>query len=197
MAAVIGIGVIGIGIYQSSASAANPELSGKEIQDIVKKQYPGTIIATELEKDTNNAFYKVETESNGNKYHITLDGNTGEVINLEAIGTIDIAQKDTDEKSQADEQSEQSAEEDNKGPEQNQKETSSNNAMISENKAKEIALGQFDGTVAEIELDEDDGKYVYEVEVENQNGEATIEIDAYTGKVVLLDIESEVDDDDD
>jgi len=204
LAAVTLLAVLGFGIYQSGASASDPELSQKEIQELVQKQYPGTIVEIELEKDANSASYHVKTESNGNKYHITLDGNSGEVVNIETIGKIDTAQKDasndgssqTDDKetSQKDKQSEAKKEANNNNDsKQNQEQSSTNNAMISKERAKEIALDQFSGTVKEIELDEDDGKHVYEIEIENNNGEATMEIDAYTGEVVY--IQSEMEDD--
>src|SRR5699024_308535 len=53
----------------------------------------------------------------------------------------------------------------------------------------DIAQKQFSGTVAEIDLDEDDGRLIYEVEIERGNQEAEIEIDAITGKVLDVDID--------
>ncbi|WP_158595146.1 PepSY domain-containing protein [Oceanobacillus piezotolerans] len=72
-----------------------------------------------------------------------------------------------------------------------------NNAAIGESKAKSIALEQYDGTVKEIDLDEDDGRLIYEIEMQGKNGEAEIEIDAYTGAVIIIDVETYDEDDDD
>lgn len=67
--------------------------------------------------------------------------------------------------------------------------------VISAEQAKKIALQNFNGTIKELELDEDDGRLVYEIELINGNREADIEIDAYTGKVLMLEIKTEDDDD--
>lgn len=68
-------------------------------------------------------------------------------------------------------------------------------SIISEKQAIEIALKQFSGKVEDIELDKDDGRLIYEIEMESSKGEAEIEIDAYTGEVIMVDIELEEDDD--
>ena len=61
--------------------------------------------------------------------------------------------------------------------------------MLSQDAAKEIALKEFAGTVVDLELDEDDGRKIYEIEIENGEDEATVEIDAYTGEILVLDID--------
>ncbi|MEC5424680.1 PepSY domain-containing protein [Virgibacillus sp. C22-A2] len=55
--------------------------------------------------------------------------------------------------------------------------------------AEEIALNSFSGTITEVELDEDDGRLIYEIEIENGNEEAEIDIDAYTGEILVLSID--------
>ncbi|SDR05862.1 PepSY domain-containing protein [Virgibacillus salinus] len=67
--------------------------------------------------------------------------------------------------------------------------------VIDIDKAKEIALSAFSGTIVSIELDEDDGRLLYEMEMDTNKREAEIEIDAYTGEVLVLDIESKDSDD--
>ncbi|KAB8130115.1 hypothetical protein F9U64_14485 [Gracilibacillus oryzae] len=54
---------------------------------------------------------------------------------------------------------------------------------ISSEKAKSIALAQYNGTITELELDEDDGQMVYEIEIHTATNEIDIEINAYTGAV--------------
>lgn len=57
--------------------------------------------------------------------------------------------------------------------------------FIGEAKAKEIALGLTKGgSIVEFELDEDDGRLVYEIEIKANGYEYEIELDAYTGKVL-------------
>lgn len=66
-------------------------------------------------------------------------------------------------------------------------------STISKNKAIDIAQKQFSGTIDSIELDRDDGRLIYEIEMESSRGEAEIEIDAYTGEVLVVDIDLEDD----
>ena len=56
--------------------------------------------------------------------------------------------------------------------------------MISQADATTIAEKEVNGKVVEIERDEDDGFYKYEVELRTDRGEVEVEIDAVTGKVL-------------
>ncbi|SES96754.1 Peptidase propeptide and YPEB domain-containing protein [Oceanobacillus limi] len=69
-----------------------------------------------------------------------------------------------------------------------------NKAKIDIETAKSIALGEFPGTVTEVELDEDDGRLLYEIEIETLTGEADFEIDAYTGEILVISIDHDDDD---
>ena len=52
----------------------------------------------------------------------------------------------------------------------------------------QIALGRFPGKVVEAELDEDDGRVVYEIKILQRNGRVLeVEIDARTGRIVDVD----------
>ncbi len=67
------------------------------------------------------------------------------------------------------------------------------NIRITAEESKNIALEKIPGTVEEVELDEEDGFFVYEVEVETKDGkEYEFMIDAQTGEI--LDFESDGDD---
>lgn len=62
--------------------------------------------------------------------------------------------------------------------------------------AIKTATTQFPGKVLEAELESEDGKAVYEVEIVNASGETReFEIDAQTGKVLDAEHEQEKDDD--
>src|SRR5690625_2878141 len=106
-------------------------------------------------------------------------------------------EKEKQEKAKADEQAQQktqvkknesSSEEGNK---QKEEETKSTNTVIDVNKAIDIALAKFPGTVDEVELDEEDGRLVYEIEIEGNGEEAEFEIDAYTGEIIVIEIEED------
>lgn len=73
--------------------------------------------------------------------------------------------------------------------------------IISVEKAKEIALNvSHGGKITKIDLDQDDGRKEYEVEIINQDTEYDVDIDALTGKVVNVDRDvrdkDDLDDDD-
>ncbi len=48
-----------------------------------------------------------------------------------------------------------------------------------------------------MELDEDDGQLRYEIEMKSKKQEATIEIDAYTGDIAVMEIDEDDDEDND
>ncbi|WP_421980120.1 PepSY domain-containing protein [Roseibium sp.] len=69
---------------------------------------------------------------------------------------------------------------------------------VDEAKAVEIALGEVAGTVQETELEQEDGKQVYEIEILTADGqEMEVEIDAQTGAVLEVEADGDDDDDDD
>ncbi|NLW22952.1 MAG: PepSY domain-containing protein [Tissierellia bacterium] len=61
--------------------------------------------------------------------------------------------------------------------------------IISADEAKSIALNIANGKIKEFDLDEDDGRLKYEIEIKAKDGEHEIEIDAYTGKVLKHEID--------
>lgn len=172
-------GLLGTGVYHSTVSAAEPTLSNTEIEKLITTQYPGTITELELEKEDNRLIYEVEVKDSGVEYDLKIDADTGEILKLEK----EIKQEKQVKK--------QEVKKDQKQKVEVQKESSKNNAMIDVNEAIEIALAKFPGTVEEAELDEDDGRYIYEIEIENGNKEAEFEIDAYSGKIIEMDIDED------
>ncbi|WP_415716954.1 PepSY domain-containing protein [Roseibium sp.] len=69
---------------------------------------------------------------------------------------------------------------------------------MSEEKAIEIALAEVPGTVQETELEKEDGKQVYEIEILTANGvEMEVEIDVATGTVLEFEADDDGDDDHD
>lgn len=191
--------VLGLGIYHSNASQAEPKLSSEEIDDIVTSQYPGTITEMELEKDSNQVIYEVEITEDGKEYELKLDGNTGEVLKIKEKEMVKKQTDDTDQhpkKKQAQQQANDQVDQKN----QSQSETNENRpdqqdkrnqqkTVIDADEAVQIALKEFSGTVESVELDEDDLRLIYEVEIEAGDEEAEVEIDAYTGEVLVIDID--------
>lgn len=72
-----------------------------------------------------------------------------------------------------------------------EKENKAKNTVIDVDEAINIALAKFPGTVDEVELEEEDGRLIYEIEIEANGEEAEFEIDAYTGEIIVIEIEED------
>lgn len=68
---------------------------------------------------------------------------------------------------------------------------SSMHTVISVEEAKKIALKAFPGEIDDIDLDKEDGRLVYEIEIEREDQEAEILIDAYTGEIIIMEIDED------
>ncbi|WP_164671034.1 PepSY domain-containing protein [Virgibacillus doumboii] len=235
LAVLLGFSAMGFGMLQSSASQTEPKLSYDEVEKLVTDQYPGEVVDRELEKDRNRAVYELEIRSEGKEYDIEVDGNTGEILELDerkVAGKVNNSKDDNADDKQGDDDNKDDGtkksddknnsvsikeKDDSKGNkdddrddrnesnkdddhddknESTKKNTSSNKTAISSSKAKQIAKNAFNGSIISIDLDEDDGRRIYEVEMKSKNKEAEIEIDAYTGEVIVLSIDTNDDRDD-
>ena len=67
--------------------------------------------------------------------------------------------------------------------------TESTTKLITEKEAKEIALKEFNGTITEVDFDQDDQRPHYEFEIESNHKEVNIEVDAKTGKAIITESE--------
>ncbi|MGM0920198.1 MAG: PepSY domain-containing protein [Bacillota bacterium] len=72
-------------------------------------------------------------------------------------------------------------------------EKNTQHVKLTEEQAKKIALAEVNGKIEDIDLEEEEDRVFYEVEIESGQQEATIQIDAYTGKVLSVAIENEED----
>lgn len=206
--ALTGATFLGLGIYHSDASQTEPKISTDDIKTMVADQYPGTITDIELEKNFDKIFYEVEVENENREYDLKLDANTGEVLKIREKDTSDkesVSEKKT-EASDGDKEKQESTKEqqhaqenkqahdskeqknDDKQPVEKGKNKQSN-GLIGMEKAEKIALDAFAGTIVSMELDEGDDRMIYEIEIENGEDEADVDIDAYTGEVLGLSID--------
>ena len=133
--------------------------------------------------DDDNPEYEIEIVANGHKYEIEIDAYTGKVLEFE---------KDDDRAEKKDNQPSVSANT-VKNAGNNNSASVNKKQVIGEARAKEIALSHANGKIVEFELDEDDGRLVYEIEIIGNGYEYEIELDAYTGEV--LEFEKDRDDD--
>ncbi|MEK6983043.1 MAG: PepSY domain-containing protein [Nanoarchaeota archaeon] len=122
---------------------------------------------TELEKENERLLYSVEIDSEKGLYKVKVDPYTGELVKVET--------------------------EDDVG----KRELEIVNPKITEEQAKDIALGSFRGVITDFEAKKLNGKYVYEVEVTSENAEADVLIDMMNGKVLRIEQDAKEDDDKD
>ncbi|WP_137789299.1 PepSY domain-containing protein [Bacillus sp. E(2018)] len=64
------------------------------------------------------------------------------------------------------------------------------NTKITEEEARQIAQNEVKGTITDIELDDEDGVIVYEIEIETKTKEAQIIINAFSGEVTSVTMET-------
>ncbi|MEK3805281.1 PepSY domain-containing protein [Bacillus sp. FSL H8-0547] len=67
----------------------------------------------------------------------------------------------------------------------------SNNPKVklTEEQAIEIARKEAKGEVGDLDLEEEDGRLYYEIEIENGENETTVQVDAFTGAVLSISVE--------
>lgn len=209
---VVAIGILGFGILYSSTSQAEASLSTNDIEDMVNEQYPGEITEIAQETEFNRAVYEVEIKTKDREYDIKLDGKTGEILNItenpiKEKAEVNNEKNQSKEEKVEDHTSKEQEEEvvinekkdekskhkqqKNKEQKSEQKKSEEKRAIISIEEAKRIALAEFSGEIDEIELDTEDGRLIYEVEIERGDKEAEFEIDAYTGEILLIEIDED------
>ncbi|MBU7592296.1 PepSY domain-containing protein [Metabacillus halosaccharovorans] len=168
LAAVVVLGGA-VAINHSYAQENNDKIGIDKAKEAALKKVDGVIESVELENRNGQPVYEVEIDKDQKDYELYIDATTAEINRV-------------DEKIDDDDDNDDS----------NAKNVS-NKSVITEKEAIEIAKTKIDGELHEIEFDEDDGRYVYDMEFKTSSGEAEITIDAETKEV----LEFELDDQDD
>lgn len=147
----------------------NEAIGMEEAKAAALKQVNGTVESVELESKNGQTYYEVDIDKDKKDYDIYVDAYTAEILKVEENNFDD----DLDD----------------------QISTKTTEALLSQQEAMAIATKQITGEVVKIELDKDDGRYEYEMELKTDKGEADITIDAETGKVLELELDDHDDDD--
>ncbi|WP_078434141.1 PepSY domain-containing protein [Metabacillus halosaccharovorans] len=167
LAAVVVLGGA-VAINNSYAQENNETIGIDKAKEAALKKVDGVVESVELENQNGQPVYEVEIDKDQKDYELYIDATTAKINRV-------------DEKV-----------DDDNDDDVNSKNVS-NKAIITEKEAIEIAKTKIDGELHEIELDEDDGRYVYDMEFKTSSGEAEITIDAETKEI----LEFELDDQDD
>lgn len=148
----------------SLAATTKGLLSMEEAKAIAVKSVGGEVTKIELDHEKSGDVYEIELQSDGVEYDLEIHAKTGKVLYTE--------KEDMDHDEHI---------------------TSSSENFITQEAAVEIAMKQAKGTVTEVELDDEDGRVIYEIEMKDGTYEYDFDIDATSGEV--LKFKKERDDD--
>ena len=172
LAGVLVIGGVAMAGNAGQSLAATPKglLTMEEAEAIAVKSVDGKVTQIELDREKSGDIYEVEVKSDGVEYDLDIDAKTGKVLRTDKDDYDDDDFDDSDDKVIV-----------------------SDGKFITEEAAVKIAMKQAKGTVTEIELDEDDGRVIYEIEIKDGKYDYDFDIDAISGEV--LKFEKDRDDD--
>lgn len=159
LAGAVIIGGVAMVANAEQGLAATPKglLSMEEAKEIAVKSVGGKVTDIELDREKSGDVYEVEVQSKGIEYDLDIDAQTGKVLRTEKD------HMDNDDQ------------DDHVVPD---------GKYISKDAAIKIAMKQAKGIVTKVELDNDDGHVVYEIEIEGGTYEYDFDIDAVSGEVL-------------
>ena len=153
---------------KNEVPASQGNLTIEEAESKAVETVGGKVTKVEFDRERSGDIYEVEVISDGVEYDLDIDAKTGEVLRTE---------KDDDDDSY----------------DTNEKVLASDEKLLTTDEVVAIALKKAQGTVTDVELDDDDGRMQYDIEIEDGTYEYDFEIDAVTGEI--LDFEKERDND--
>ncbi|NYF23318.1 PepSY domain-containing protein [Sporosarcina sp. JAI121] len=161
LAGVLVIGGVAMAGNTGHGLAATPKglLTIEEAEAIAVKSVDGKVTQIELDREKSGDIYEVEVKSDGVEYDLDIDAKTGNVLRTDSDDEFD--DDDSDDKVIV-----------------------SDGKFITKEAAVKIAMKQAKGTATEVELDEDDGRVVYEIEIKDGKYEYDFDIDAISGEVL-------------
>lgn len=147
-------------------------ISRSEATKIAQGKVSGTAVEWNLETEDGKAIWSVEVEGSSKRTEVEIDATTGSVIKT-----------DTHERKERDFKSDRDS---FKKGHSREKITSVPSNIIKASEAISIAQDKVSGTVVGSELEKEDGKWIWKVELVNNSKEIEVEIDATTRKVISV-----------
>ncbi len=197
---IIGLG----GWYGVKEAFTTPSsiLPEENVSQMIQQKYGGTIenISVFQEKDKLN--YSIKLLKDQIPYQVIVNGQTGEVLAMVKQSTSQKPAKQIPTEQTPVAQNPATPKINQQAPiaksnKNNQTSPFSSDAVqITIDQAIEIALNKFHGTIHEVELEEEDGQLVYEVEIkQSENKKVEVIINPYSGKIESISVDTHNDND--
>jgi uncharacterized membrane protein YkoI len=155
---------------EESIAANNVSLSEEDAIDVATAEANGSVDEVELESEDGTPVYEVElVTENGSETDVAVHANDGTVLETESEAEDEDEEMDEDEESIA-----------------------LGNVSLSKQDAIDVATGEVNGAVEEVELESEDGTPAYEVEFAD-SGDTETEVTVHANDGTVLDIETEDD----
>lgn len=161
---------------QKVVKVEQPQVAGAKLLTkdqaiaIATKKAKGTVTKAKLDHDDGRKHYDIEIKDGTYEYDFEIDATTGQIIEFDK-------ERDDDKKVN--------------------NQVTSGTKLLTEDQAIAIALKKAKGTVTDIELDDDDRRKHYDIEIKDGNYEYDLKIDAVSGKVLKFEKDYDDDQDDD
>lgn len=176
----------GILFFGNSRTSGDKLLSQQEAEKRILEQYDGHIVHTALDGQT----YIVQLRSDKGVYELTIDRATAAI---KAIRQIELFTEAPGKPAETPAPSETAKPSQSPPPQK----TPNPSVLLEEADAINIALEKVSGTLKEVELEQEGGKWYYFVELETKDGrEATVQLHAGSGKVQSVTWDDDDDDED-
>ncbi|GIP00181.1 hypothetical protein J14TS5_52660 [Paenibacillus lautus] len=180
--AIAASGVYGYNAVQAAGSgqttAAGTQAAAKQQQQLIGMEKAeqlalaaasGKVESMDIDRKKGKLVYDVEIQQNNRDVDVWIDAYTGKSLGVR----VDRNEDDDDRDNLP-------------------------GNLIGAGKASAIAVKHVkSGTAVEVDLDQDDGRWVYDVEVKTANGSSDVEVHAISGKVIKAEYEKYDDHDDD
>lgn len=185
-----------------SGSNTNDLLTSKEVEELVIKEAGGGFVKDmELDRENGTYYYEVELIKDNMEYDYYVDAQTGKVtLEYEHESYFDYDSEnyvpEQNSQSSSGTSGSNSSSNSNSGSSSNSGTSSgTSGSRISMEKAKSIVLAKIpNATIIELNLEEDDGIWVYEGEAKKGDYEYEFEINASSGVIISWD-KDRIDDD--
>lgn len=165
------------------------------LESVGVSQSKATFTKVQLDESDRPVVYDIEFYTSANEYDFEINAITSEIVekSSEAIATLPTETSASESVQSSDTSQSASSEPQVETQTQTSAPTSSTSDYIGTDKAKSVALkhaGLSKATFTKCELDSDDGTRVYEIEFIAGNKEYEYGINAYTGKIIEVDIDT-------